>query len=163
MSQPLNFRNAANTVTFASVICSSGDSILSDSGIVDFVGKTTDDPCYLKNGRMLPSKITNTADSVSLSLKTNNNFHINTSASISTINLTNIVEGQSGHIVINNTAENTHSVTWQVDGGNATYIKWHGGSAPTLSSTSGYVDIISYYVYSTTCILLISSIGYYYQ
>lgn len=161
MSQPLNFRNSSNTVTFASMIGSSGDSILTNSGVVDFVGKTTDDPCYIKNGRLLPSKITNTSDSITLNLKTNNNFHIDTSASISTINLTNVVEGQSGHIVLNNTAENTHSVTWQVGGGNTTYIKWQGGSAPTLSSTSGYVDVISYYVYSTTCVLLVSSIGYY--
>jgi hypothetical protein len=161
MSQPLNFRNSTNTSTFASVIGSSGDSLLTNSGILNFVGKTLNDPCYLQSGRLLPSKITNTSDSITLNLKSNNNFHIDTSAAISTINLTNIVEGQSGHIIINNTAENTHTITWQVSGGNTTYIKWQGGSAPTLSSTSGYVDLLSYYVYSTTCVLMIASPSYY--
>tara|TARA_B110000977_G_C11089494_1_gene496148 strand:+ start:5101 stop:5586 length:486 start_codon:yes stop_codon:yes gene_type:complete len=161
MSQPLNFRNSANTATYASVIGSSGDTILLNSGIIDFVGKSTTDPCYLKSGRLLPNKITNTADSITFDLKANNNFHVNTSVALSTLNLTNMVEGQSGHIILNNTAANTHSITWQVEGGNSTYIKWQSGSAPTLSSTIDYVDLISYYVYSPGCVLMIASVPYF--
>ena len=108
----------------------------------------------------MPNKITNSSTSITLDLKANNNHHIDTSAAISTLNLTNPVEGQSGHIIINNTSANTHSITWQVSGGNTSYIKWKGGSSPTLSSTSGHIDIISYYVYTSSCILLIDGTGF---
>jgi hypothetical protein len=161
MSQPLNFRNSSNTDTYVSVIGSSGTSeILTNSGILNFTGKTSSDPCFFKNGRLLPNKVTNSSSSVTLDTKTNNNHHIDTSAAISTLNLNNVVEGQSGHIIINNTAANSHSITWQVNGGNTSYIKWQGGSAPTLSTTSGSIDLISYYVYTTTCVLMIPSTGY---
>ena len=153
MSQPLNFRNTANTTTYATVTASTG-------GILNFRGNTTSDPCFFQNGRLLPLVNTSNSTSLTLDLSSNNNHHLTTTANIATINLTNPIIGQSGHIVIKNSNSNTHSITWQIGGGNTGYIKWQGGSAPTMSTTSGSYDIVSYYCYSATEILLASSTGH---
>ena len=160
-TQPFNFRNTTNTETYVSMIASSGGSVVSNSGVINFVGKNTTDPCFFQNGRLLPNIMTNSTSSINLDLKVNNNHHIDTSTGITQLNLTNMITGQSGHIVINNTAANTHSITWQVDGGNSSYIKWKGGSIPTMSTTLGSLDFISYYVYNSTCIMLASSTNYF--
>ena len=153
MSQPLNFRNTANTTTYATVTASTG-------GILNFRGNTTSDPCFFQTGRLLPLVNTSNSTTLTLDLSSNNNHHLTTTSNIATINLTNPIIGQSGHIVIKNSDTNTHSITWQIGGGNTGYIKWQGGSAPTMSTTSGSFDIISYYCYSTTEILLASSTGH---
>ena len=159
-TQPLNFRDNGNTVTYVSASASAG-TLVTDSGVLQFNGKTTSDPCYFKNGRLLPNIVNNSANTtITLDLSTSNNHHINTSTSITTIDFTNCVIGQSGHVIIKNTAANTHNITYNVNGGYSSYVKYAGGSAPTLSTTSGSADILSYYVYDTTCILLASSIGY---
>jgi len=160
MSQPLNFRNSSNTSTFATITASAGDSTVSNSGIINIRGKTTSDPCFFQNGRLLPLVNTSNSTSLTLDLSSNNNHHLTTTANIATINLTNPIIGQSGHIVIKNSNSNTHSITWQIGGGNTGYIKWQGGSAPTMSTTSGSYDIVSYYCYSATEILLASSTGH---
>ena len=161
-AQPLNFRNENNTSTFATLLASKqySGSIPSNSGILDITGQTTSSPCFLKNGRLLPLVNTSNATSLTLDLSSNNNHHLTTTSNIATINLTNPIIGQSGHLVIKNSNANTHSITWQIGGGNTGYIKWQGGSAPTMSTASGSYDIVSYYCYSTTEILLASSTGH---
>tara|TARA_B110000977_G_C11089494_1_gene496149 strand:+ start:5631 stop:6086 length:456 start_codon:yes stop_codon:yes gene_type:complete len=149
--------------THASVIGTNGDYILPNSGVIDFVGKTTNDPCFIRNARLLPLTILNTSSVISLNLQNNNNFHIDTHASINMISLTNIIKGQSGHIFIHNETEidsPQSPFTLKVDD-NTGYIKWQGGQSPILSTTIGYSDILSYYVYSTTCVLMIASPAYY--
>ena len=170
MSQPLNFRNTANTTTYATVTASTG-------GILNFRGNTTNDPCFFQTGRLLPLVNTSNATSLTLDLSSNNNHHLTTTANISTINLKYPIIGQSGHIVIKNSEANTHTVSttqtttegWRICNlinnsdvfyDNGVNIKWQGGSAPTMSTTSGSYDIISYYCYSTTEILLASSTGH---
>lgn len=161
MSQPLNFKNSANDTNFVSASAVAG-SLVTDSGVIDFTGKTTTDPCYFKNGRLLPSVVTNTSNtSITCNLSTNNNFHITTSTALSSLNFSNIITGQSGHIIIENSSANSHSITYTVDSANSTYVKFKDATAPTLSSTSGYIDILSYYVLSSTCILVCDSAGYY--
>jgi hypothetical protein len=150
--------------THVSVIGSNGDTVLQNSGIIDFIGKSPGDPCFIRNARLLPQTITNSAplSVLNLDLKVNNNFHIDTSTSIGRINLQEVIKGQSGHIIINNLNNNDHSeIIWQING-NPSYIKWQGGNAPILSSTSGYVDLISYYVYNETCVLMVPSVAYFY-
>ena len=159
----LNFRNSSNDSTYAMVkgVAGSGD-IASTSGILELTGSSTSYPCYLKNGRLVPNSITySSTGTITIDLSSNNNHHITASVGLDTINLTNPLIGQSGHIAIKNTLTQTHSITWQIDGGNSTYIKWNGGNAPTLSSTADYYDIISYYVFSTTEILMVASTEYY--
>lgn len=159
MSQPLNFRNSANTSTFATITASAGDSTLTNSGIIDITGKTTSNPCFLKNGRLLPAIDTTNNTTLTINISTNNNHHITTNANISEINITNPVIGQSGHIILKNSDANTHSITWKLSN-QTSYIKWRDGTAPTLSTTANSYDIISYYCYSTTEILMCDSVGH---
>jgi len=159
-AQPINFRNSNNTLTYASILASkiTGSNIPTDAGILDFTGKTTADPCYLKNARLLPNFLAGTS-TLTLNILLNNNHHITTSVNITTINLTNQVMGQSGHIIIKNSSALAHSVAWQVNS-NTGYVKWQGGTAPTLSTTASSYDIISYYCFSTTEVLFAASIGH---
>jgi hypothetical protein len=160
MTQPFNFRNSSNTITYATATANSSN-LVTDAGVLEFAGKTMSDPCYLKNGRLLPYIVSdNTSSVIDVDIKVNNNFHINTSVAISSINFTNLITGQSGHILIKSTSALTHTTTWTANS-NASYVKWHGNTVPTLSSTQDYIDIISYYVYDSNCILLIASTGYY--
>lgn len=160
-AQPLNFRNSTNTSTYATLLASKTyTGISSDAGVLDITGKTTSDPGYLKNGRLLPTIDTTNNTSITCNLSYTNNHHITTTSNISTINLTNPVIGQAGHIIIKNSDSNTHSITWKVGGGNTGYIKWQSGSAPTLTTSSGSYDIISYYIFTTTEILMASSTGH---
>jgi hypothetical protein len=156
--QPLNFRNSTNTSTYATILASKTyTGIVADAGILNITGKTSSDPGYLKSGRLLPTIHTTNVTSITCNLSETNNHHITTTADLATVNLTNPVVGQSGHIVIKNGDANTHSVTWQIGGGNTGYIKWQSGTAPTLTSTSGSYDIISYYCFTTTEILMATS------
>jgi len=164
------FRNNGNTNTFASLTAETPSetntftpivSTDANIGMVNFHGKTTSHTCYIKNARLMPLETTNSTASASIScdLSSFNNFHINTSATISTINLTNPVVGQSGHIIINNTNANTHSLTWQL-GGDSSYVKFSGGTAPTLTTSTGKIDVISYYILSSTCAILCSTLNH---
>jgi len=159
----INFRNSSNDITYAMVKGLPGSgSLSSTTGVLELSGSSTSSPCYFKNGRLVPNGISySLEETVTLDLTSNNNHHITASAVLGTINLTNLLIGQSGHIVIKNNSTLTHNVTWLVGGASTTYIKWNGGSAPTLSSTTDYYDIISYYVFSTTEILMVTSTGYY--
>lgn len=61
-------------------------------------------------------------------------------------NPTNLVAGQSGVIVITQTAGSntlTYGSSW----------KWSNGTAPTLSTTAGAIDVVNYFVNSGTVIL----------
>ena len=164
------FRNSGNTNTFASLTAETpSDSstytpiVSTDSniGMVNFHGKTTSHTCYIKNARLMPLETTNSTASASIScdLSSYNNFHINTSATISIIDLTNPVVGQSGHVLINNTSANTHTTTWKL-GGVESYVKFSGGTSPTLTATTGKIDVISYYILSSTCAIVCSTLNH---
>ena len=159
MSQPLNFRNSSNTSTFVSMVASTG-TIVPNSGVLNIIGKTSAHPCYLQNGRLLPKIINNSSNLLSIDIGSNNNHHINTSVSINNIDLINIIPGQTGHIVIHNTANVSHNISWTVNT-NPSLIKWFNGVVPTLSSNANTFDIISYYVFDPTNLLMIPSVSYF--
>lgn len=155
-SGDVNVKFATTTTSVVNIDGQTND--YATAGSLTIAGNSV--PCYLSQGRLLPQRVALSNNAATLNLSSYNNFHIYADVAISTITLNNPVTGQSGHIVIQTAASVTHSVTWQV-GSEASYIKWNGGSAPTLSSTSDYNDIISYYVLSPTCVLMIASTGYY--
>lgn len=157
----INLKNSDNTLTFCNIIGSSGDTLQSNSGIITLTGSTSSFPCYFKTGRLVPLILNSNNANLTCNIFYNNNFHIQTNVAITNISINSLIVGQSGHIIINNTSSNTHNITWQVDGSNTSYIKWKGGLSPTLSSTSGHIDIISYYVLSSTCILMAPATGFY--
>ena len=164
MPSQINFQSSINpslSVVTMKGTSTTGTTVESGSGLIEFNGTSTTNNVYIKNGRLLPVLITASNGNYTCELNNHNTFHIESGSSITgNINLTNPIVGQTGHILIKNTAANTHSITWQIGGGNTGYIKWQGGSAPTMSTTSGSYDIISYYCYSSTEILLASSTGH---
>ena len=160
----LKFRNNSNAVnvSLSSDITNITNINGSDTdhynvGKLSLLGNST--PCYLTNGRLLPQQINISNNSVTLNLTNYNNFHIYANTNLSNVSLVNVITGQSGHIIIQNVSTNSHSVTWYINS-NTSYIKWPKGTPPTLSSTNGKVDIISYYVISPSCILMNASLGY---
>jgi len=166
MPSQINFQSAANpalSVVTMKGTGTTGSTVEAGSGLIEFNGTSTSNDVYIKSGRLLPILITPSNYNYTCDLRNYNNFHIETGSSISgNINLQNPIIGQSGHIIIKNSnaIDPAHSITWQISGGNTSYIKWQGGSAPTMSTTSGSYDIVSYYCYSTTEILLASSTGH---
>lgn len=73
-----------------------------------------------------------------------NNFSVTLGGSRTLANPTNIVAGQSGVIAV--TQDGTGSRTLAFGG----YWKFSSGTAPTLTSTASAVDLIAYYVESST-------------
>ena len=165
MPSQINFQSAANpalnSVTMVGTGITTGTAAESGSGLIEFNGTSTSNNVYIKNGRLLPILITPSNGNYTCNLRDYNSFHIIAGSAITgNINFTNPIVGQTGHILIKNTAANTHNITWQIGGGNTGYIKWQGGSAPTMSTTSVSYDIVSYYCYSTTEVLLAPSTGH---
>jgi hypothetical protein len=73
-----------------------------------------------------------------------NNFSVTLGGNRTLANPTNLTAGQSGTIVI--TQDGTGSRTLAFGG----YFKFAGGTAPTLTTTAAAVDVIGYYVESST-------------
>lgn len=87
------------------------------------------------------------ATGISLNFSSGNNFQITLTGNTTLQNPTNIVSGQAGVItVIQGTASNTmaFSTGWQYPGGS--------GSTPTITATSGAVDLLVYYTKDTSSV-----------
>ena len=59
-------------------------------------------------------------------------------------NPTNIVAGQSGVFIITQDGTGSRTLAY------GSYYKFPGGTAPTLTTTASAVDVIAYFVGSTT-------------
>ncbi len=91
-------------------------------------------------------------------LSAGNNFAItlvHASCPCTLANPTNITAGQSGLIVVNQSATGSDTITSY--GGD---WKWPGGVAPTLSTGASAVDVFSYYVIDATHIALVSQLNF---
>jgi hypothetical protein len=84
------------------------------------------------------------ASTVTPDFEASNNFSLTLTGTATLANPTNLAAGQSGVIVI--TQDGTGSRTMSY----GSYWKFAGGSAPTLTTTASAVDILAYYVDSTT-------------
>ena len=87
------------------------------------------------------------ATGISLDLSSGNNYQITLTGSTTLQNPTNIVSGQAGVItIIQGTASNTmaFSTGWHYPGGS--------GSTPSLTATSGAVDLLVYYTKDTSSV-----------
>lgn len=87
------------------------------------------------------------ATGISLDFSSGNNFQITLTGNTTLQNPTNIASGQAGVItVIQGTASNTmaFSTGWQYPGGS--------GSTPTITATSGAVDLLVYYTKDTSSV-----------
>jgi hypothetical protein len=73
-----------------------------------------------------------------------NNFSVTLGGNRTLANPTNLVVGQSGIIKITQDATGSRTLAF------GSYWDWAAGAAPTLTTTANAVDILAYYVDSTT-------------
>lgn len=73
-----------------------------------------------------------------------NNFSVTLGGNRTLANPTNLTAGQSGVIVITQDGTGSRTLAY------GSYFKFPGGTAPTLTTTAAAVDVLAYYVESTT-------------
>lgn len=86
------------------------------------------------------------AATITPNFATGNNFSLTLGGLRTLANPTNLIAGQSGTIVITQDGSGSRTLSY------GSYWKYPGGSAsiPTLTTTAGAVDVLGYYVESTT-------------
>ena len=87
------------------------------------------------------SSPTISAGTLTLNLETSNIFTVSLNAAITTLTISNPpASGSGGSFSLLLTADGTaRAVTWPAS------IKWSGGTAPTLTSTSGKIDTFAFF------------------
>lgn len=92
---------------------------------------------------------------VNTNLADSNNFSVTLDTNATLANPTNIVAGQSGAITITQDATGSRTLAY------GSYWKFTGATAPTLTTTADAVDVLVYYVESSTRITaaLINNVG----
>ena len=93
------------------------------------------------------SNLTNQTGSITLDLSTYNNFYLTLSGNITLVNPSNLVAGQSGIIIIQQSGSGNNTLTL------GTYWKFPLGTSKLLSTGTSAVDAITYYVVNTSFIL----------
>lgn len=73
-----------------------------------------------------------------------NNFSVTLGGNRTLANPTNLTAGQSGIIVITQDGTGSRTLAY------GSYFKFPGGTAPTLTTTASAVDVLAYYVESST-------------
>lgn len=73
-----------------------------------------------------------------------NNFSVTLGGNRTLANPTNLTAGQSGVIVITQDGTGSRTLAY------GSYFKFAGGTAPTLTTTASAVDVLAYYVESST-------------
>lgn len=73
-----------------------------------------------------------------------NNFSLTISGNRTLVNPSNLTAGQAGQIVITQDGTGSRTLAY------GSYWKFSGGTAPTLSTAAGSVDVLAYYVESST-------------
>ena len=105
---------------------------------------------FTKAQRGTPVALTD-ASTIAVDLSLGNNFSVTLGGNRNLGDPTNVTAGQSGVIVV--TQDGTGSRTLAYSGSK---YKFAGGSAPTLTTTAGAVDVLAYYVESSTRITVTS-------
>ena len=91
---------------------------------------------------------------ISLNLALSNNFSVTLAGNRTLDNPTNIVVGQSGLIAVTQDGTGTRTLAY------GTYYKFVGGADPVLTTTAAAVDTLSYYVKSSTEILVSATLDW---
>ena len=73
-----------------------------------------------------------------------NNFSVTLGGNRTLANPTNLTAGQSGVIVITQDGTGSRTLAY------GSYFKFAGGTAPTLTTTAAAIDVLAYYVESST-------------
>jgi hypothetical protein len=160
-NQPLGNYATTSCLTFANL--TGKPTTLSGYGITD--GYSTSNPSgyitagantftgsqNLQDNELIRAKIRDYSETVSsptisagtlvLNLETSNIFTVSLNAAITTLTISNPpASGSGGSFTLIFTADGTaRAVTWPAS------IKWAGGTAPTITSTSGKVDSFAFF------------------
>lgn len=146
----------ANTTTLGGVIVGSGISVSNGTISVStaYAGLSTNSftgSQNLQDNELIRAKIRDYSETVSsptissgtltLNLETSNVFTVSLNAAITTLTISNPpASGSAGSFTLIFTADGTaRAVTWPAS------IKWAGGTAPTLTSTSGKADSFAFF------------------
>ena len=105
--------------------------------------KTDVTQSFTRAQRGTPVALTSTSASIATDFALGNNFSHTTTENTTLANPSNVVAGQSGIITITQGAT-PRSMAF------GSYWKFPGGAAPSLTSTASAVDILAYYVESST-------------
>ena len=105
--------------------------------------KTDVAQAFTKAQRGTPVALTDGA-SIATDLSLGNNFSVTLGGNRTLANPTNIVAGQSGIIVLTQDGTGSRTLAY------GSYFKFPAGTAPTLTTTAGAVDVLAYYVESST-------------
>ena len=90
---------------------------------------------------------TTASGTLTLDIAASNNFYYTLNGSITLANPSNMVAGQSGIIVLVQNGSGSKTI------GYGTYWKFPSGANKTLSTAAASVDVLSYYVASSTVIV----------
>lgn len=95
----------------------------------------------LKNYRETSSSAAISTNTLTLNLANGNHFSVPLNANITTLAFSNIPpSGKAAGVVLAFTADGTlRTITWPAS------VKWAGGTAPTMTSTNGKVDLVTLY------------------
>lgn len=81
---------------------------------------------------------------LTLDMSAGNNYAVTLTGNATLANPTNLVAGQSGVITITQDGTGSRTLAY------GSYWDFSNGTAPTLTTTAGAVDVLAYYVISTT-------------
>lgn len=99
---------------------------------------------YSKAQRGTTSSLTSSSASIASDFSNANNFTHTFTENTTLANPSNLTAGQSGVIVFTQHASSPKTLAF------GSYWKFPGGTAPTVTATNSAVDVLVYYVESTT-------------
>ena len=159
--QPLGNYATTSCLTFANLTgkpttlsgygITDGYSTSNPSGYITASANTFTGAQNLQDNELIRAKLRDYSETVSsptisagtlvLNLETSNIFTVSLNAAITTLTISNPpASGSGGSFTLILTADGTaRAVTWPAS------IKWAGGTAPTITSTSGKVDSFSFF------------------
>lgn len=138
--------NATGVVLLDSNIGATVQAYDADTAKLDVAQTFTAVQTFGDAARGSETSLTSSAASVAVNLA-NSNFFTHTFTENTTLaNPTNIVAGQEGIIVFTQHASSPKTLAF------GTYYKFPGGTVPTITATNSAVDVMAYYVVSSTFI-----------
>ncbi len=99
---------------------------------------------YTKAQRGTPVSLTSTSASIAVDASLGNNFTHTFTENTTLANPTNLVAGQSGVIVFTQHASSPKTLAY------GSYWKFANGTAPSVTASNSAVDVLAYYVESST-------------
>jgi hypothetical protein len=127
-----------------------------DSALYSVTGGSTllgTSNAWTKAQYVTPVALTDAA-TIAVDLSLSNNFSVTLGGNRTLGNPTNVHAGQAGQIVVKQDGTGSRTLAY------ASNYKFAGGTAPTLTTTAGATDILSYYVIDSTHIAVSASMAF---